>query len=120
MTMPTPPSTPGGQEPVVAGLRSRPEVIRLWRGEASHIALRVEVPEVWDVVRVETPVTETIQTVKAAALRALYPDAQDIEAFVVKFNGAELRNEEASVSDVGARDGSTFLLTFRRRRPVRS
>ena len=39
--------------------------------------------------------------------------------YVVKLRGWEVRAEQGSVADSGARDGSTFLVTLRRRRAVR-
>jgi hypothetical protein len=108
------------EEPFVAALRSQPTVIRLVGPGQPYVTLRVEVPEVWDVVRVEAPLTTSVRTIKVRALETLYPDYGDADAFVMKLNGAEVRNEDASVADAGARDGSIFLLTFRRRRPVRA
>jgi hypothetical protein len=105
---------------VVSSLRARPEVIRLWSGEQPFISVRVEMPEVWDTVRIEAPPTETVLTVKMRALDALFPDHGDGDDFIMKFNGFEVRDEHASIGQVGAKDGSTFLLTFRRRRPVRT
>ena len=100
----------------VTSLRARPETIVLGKG----MTIRVEMPEVWDAVRVETPVIEPISEIKAAALKALYPDDASDADFVVKLNGYEILDESAPVSQTGAIDGSTFLVTFRRRRPVRS
>jgi hypothetical protein len=71
-------------------------------------------------VRVDTPPTESVLTVKARALTVLYPDHDHPADFVVKRNGIEVRNEMASLADIGVRDGSTLLVTLRRRRPVRS
>jgi hypothetical protein len=107
-------------EPFVATLRSQPTVIRLATEGQPHLTLRVEMPEVWDVVRVETPPTTPVRAVKRRALEVLYPDYGDADAFVMKLNGAAVRDEDMSVVEAGARDGSIFLLTFRRRRPVRS
>jgi hypothetical protein len=105
--------------PFVAQLRTGPEVLRLGDGTEARIAIRVEVPEVWDAVRVETPITEPVLAIKLRALDVLYPDAEFQEAFVTKFNGFEVRDENASIGSIGATNGSTLLLTFRRRRPVR-
>jgi hypothetical protein len=116
--VPAPPR-PSSLEPFVAALRSRPGVVRIWTGQEPYIAIRVEVPEVWDVVRIETPRRVSVHTIKERALEVLYPDAGDPDAFVMKLNGSEVRDESAAVEDVGAMDGSTFLLTFRRRRPVK-
>jgi hypothetical protein len=95
-------------------------VIRLAADGQPHLTLRVEMPEVWDVVRVETPPATPVRAVKRRALEVLYPDYGDADAFIMKLNGAAVRDEDTSVADAGARDGSTFLLTFRRRRPVRA
>jgi hypothetical protein len=119
---PTPPSAPNEaqDEPFVATLRSQPSVIRLATEGQPHMTLRVEMPAVWDVVRVEAPPTTPVRAVKRRALEVLYPDYGDADAFIMKLNGAAVRDEDLSVTDAGARDGSIFLLTFRRRRPVRA
>ena len=57
---------------------------------------------------------------QAARARGAVSDYGDANAFIMKLNGAAVRDEDTSVADAGARDGSIFLLTFRRRRPVRS
>ncbi|HUQ83598.1 MAG TPA: hypothetical protein VM076_20770 [Gemmatimonadaceae bacterium] len=105
--------------PLVAQFRSRPGVVRIARDGQPFVTIRVQVPEVWDVVRIETPATEPVATIKAQALAALYPEAESTDAFVLKLNGWEVLDESVSVADSGARNGSTFLLTHRRRRPVR-
>ena len=105
--------------PFVAGVRSRPGVIRLGARHESVITVRVQMPEVWDVVRVETPPSEPVITLKLRALEALYGSADSPEDFVLKLNGFEVLDENASVAEVGARNGSIFLLTHRHRRPVR-
>ena len=105
--------------PFVSQLRARPGVVRLDGDGTRRIALRVQMPEVWDAVRVETPSTESVGAVKAAALGALDPNGEPSHAFVMKLNGYEVLDESASLADAGAKDGSTFLVTYRRRRPVR-
>ncbi len=105
--------------PFVAQLRARSGVIRLGADDARRITLRVQMPEVWDTVRVETQPTESVADVKAKALAALHPNDEPPHAFVMKLNGYEVLDEAVSVADAGAKDGSTFLLTYRRRRPVR-
>jgi hypothetical protein len=108
------------QEPFVATLRSQPTPIELGERGQPRMTIRVQVPEVWDVVRVEAPASTPVRVVKQRALDVLYPDFGDSDAFVLKLNGAVVRNEEATLSEAGAKEGSIFLLTFRRRRPVRS
>jgi hypothetical protein len=75
--------------------------------------------EAWDVLRVETPATERVGALKAEALAALQPNGDPADAFVLKLNGYEILDENVSVADTGAKNGSTFLVTYRRRRPVR-
>jgi hypothetical protein len=105
--------------PFVSSLRSRPGTLRLAAPGAPVITLRVQMAEVWDTVRVEVAPAEPVVTVKKAALAALYPEATTHEDFVLKLNGFEVLDENVPVADTGAKDGSTFLITFRRRRPVR-
>jgi hypothetical protein len=107
--------------PFVTGLRARRSTIRLSPEGAEAITIRVEMPDVWDVVRIVVSPTEPLLAVKVAALQALYPEAQAAihGDFVVKLRGWEILDEAASLADVGVVDGSILLLTFRRRRPVR-
>ena len=105
--------------PFVAQLRSRPGVVSIGANGQPRISLRVQMPEVWDVVRIETPASESVGAVKAEALAALLPNGEPADAFVLKLNGYEVLDESVSVADSGATNGSTFLLTYRRRRPVR-
>jgi hypothetical protein len=77
------------------------------------------VPEVWDTIRVEAPADTPVSVIKERALEALLPDAEYPEDFVVKLAGWEVLDENASLSAAGASQGSIFLLTSRRRRPVR-
>ena len=55
---------------------------------------------------------------KVAALEELMPGA-DQRDYVLKLRGSEVLDESRSLTDVGAIDGSIFLLTSRRRRPVK-
>jgi hypothetical protein len=110
--------------PFVTTLRARPGQIRLGAsgdGAAGQQqwTVRVQMPEVWDVVRVVLPPEEPVLSLKRAALAALYPEAVPHEQFVLKLGGFEVLDETQSVADAGAVSGSTFLLTHRRRRPVR-
>jgi len=105
--------------PFVAQLRARPGVIRLGSDGQARITVRVQLLEAWDMVRIETPPTEPIARVKREALAALQPNGASPDAFVLKLNGFEVLDENVSVADTGATNGSTFLLTYRRRRPVR-
>ena len=103
--------------PFVASLRARPDTIRV--GDGGDWMVRVQVPEVWDVVRLETAPTALVREVKEHALAALLPDGGHPGELVTKLNGIEVLDEEMSLADAGVLNGSTLLLTYRRRRPIR-
>ena len=106
--------------PFAASLRARPDTIRVGTpGEGSWM-VRVQMPEMWDVVRFEIAPTASVMTLKEQGLAALKPeDAGSPDEFVMKLNGVEVLDEEVSLAEAGAASGSTFLITYRRRRPVR-
>ena len=104
--------------PFVAQLRARPEVIRLGTGSEPVITVRVQVPEVWDTVRVDAPPDTSVLTVKTHALEEMVPGA-DAGEYVTKLRGYEVLDETASLSAAGVLNGSTLLVAYRRRRPVR-
>jgi hypothetical protein len=105
--------------PFVTQLRTRGDTIRMAPAGAAAITVRVEMPEVWDVVRIELSPDASLLAMKTRAIEALYPVGESPDDFVLKLRGFEVLDESASVSSVGAVDGSIFLLTYRRRRPVR-
>jgi hypothetical protein len=124
--MTTSPSNPGSDAadpervPFVASLRVPPGIIRLGAEGEPRISIRVEVPEVWDAVRVDAPLTESVFVVKTRALTALYPDHATPSEFVVKRNGIAIEDETVTLAEAGVRSGSTLLVMLLRRRPVRS
>ena len=105
--------------PFVTQLRARGKALELAAAGEASITVRIEMPEVWDTVKAVVSPTERVAALKVAALRALYPVAEVEEHFVLKLRGWEVLDERATLTDVGATDGSIFLLTHRRRRPVR-
>jgi hypothetical protein len=105
--------------PFVTTLRARGSTIRHTPEGGPAITIRVEMPEVWDVVAVNVAPTEPVLAVKSRALQALFPEAERHEDFVLKLRGWEILDEAASLTDAGVIDGSILLLTHRRRRPVR-
>lgn len=104
--------------PFVGSLRTRRDTVHVGSADGRALTLRVEVPELWDVVRVSAGPDATVEEVKTASLRALNPRANP-DTYVTKLRGFEVLDERASVADAGAIDGSIFLVTHRRRRPVR-
>ena len=105
--------------PFTASLRSRPGTLRLGSGGEPLITLRVQVPEVWDTLRVEAHADTPVAVLKERALQLLMPDAEFPEDFVIKLAGWEVLDENASVAAAGASNGSIFLVTSRRRHAVR-
>lgn len=106
--------------PFTAQLRSRPDGIRLGTGNEPVITFRVQIPEVWDTIRIDAPADTPVSVVKERALQALMPDeAANHAGYVMKFAGWEVLDERVTLSEAGATQGSIFLLTNRRRRPVR-
>ena len=105
--------------PFVASLRTRREVVRLGASGAPTITIRVQLADAWDAVRVDVPATDSVLAVKTAALAALAPEAELHDDYVMKLRGFEVLDESASLAEVGAVNGSIFLVAFRRRRPVR-
>jgi hypothetical protein len=104
--------------PFVAQLRARPETIRLGTAGEPVITVRVQVPEVWDTVRIEASPSTPVIVLKQRALDILMPSFEPAE-FVTKLRGFEVLDESASLSAAGVANGSTLLVTSRRRRPVR-
>jgi hypothetical protein len=106
-------------EPFVSQLRARSRALQLVAAGAPSITVRVEMPEVWDTVKAEVSPSTPVSELKRRALEALYPVDELAGEFVLKLRGWDVLNEDVSVADAGARDGSIFLLTHRRRRAVR-
>lgn len=105
--------------PFVTQLRARRDTIRLGMHGEPTITIRVEMPAVWDVVRIQVPPSDTVETVKKRALEALFPQAPYHEDFVMKLHGWEILNEHESLAAAGVKDGSILLLMHRQRLPLR-
>jgi len=103
----------------VLGVRARADTVRLVPDGAPAMMIRVEMPEVWDVVRFAVAPTTPVAELKLRALEELLPDAEHPEDFVFKLRGWEVLEEEAPLAEVGVQEGSILLLTSRRKKPVR-
>ncbi len=106
-------------EPFVVQLRARGKALQIAPVGARALTVRVEMPEVWDTVKAIVSPDEPVVGLKVRALEALYPMNEFHEEFVLKLSGWEVLDENATLAAAGAVDGSIFLLTHRRRRPVR-
>lgn len=107
--------------PFVTELRtSSDDAIVLGAGEDGAVFhLRVQQAELWETLRVNAPSGVPVAAVKLAALAQFYPDGFASEDYVVKVRGFEILREGESLAGSGVKDGSTLLVTSRKRRPVR-
>ena len=105
--------------PFVASLRARPSTISIAPEGTDTITIRVEMPEVWDVVRMVAAPSQPVVEAKLRAVEALCPEVEFHQELVLKLRGWEILDENASLADAGVVDGSILLMTYRRRRPVR-
>ena len=97
-------------------LRARPGTLAL--GGDDPVTVRVQIADAWEMVAVQAGAGTPMRAVKEAALGALGAAHDAAADFVLKLRGIEVRDEAVSLADGGARDGSTFALVRRRRRPV--
>jgi hypothetical protein len=105
--------------PPVTQFRSRAGIVRLGAPGETAMALRVQMPEVWDVIRLEVVPSTPMAALKQRALEELMHDFSDPAEWVIKLRGFEILDESVPLSATGATDGSTFLITSRRRKPIR-
>jgi hypothetical protein len=102
----------------VNGLRTQGNAFKLGAPSGTVLQLRAQVLEAWDAIRIDADPSASVKSLKQLALRELYPDARHEGEYVVKLNGFEVLDEDAPISSTAAKNGSTFLITDRRRRPV--
>ena len=101
-------------------LRARAETIDLG-GDGERLVFRVQLIETWDVVRVSAGSNVPVLEAKRACLKALAGTHEfDLGLYVVKLNGFEVLDENASLAEAGVVNGATFLVAPRRKTPVRS
>jgi hypothetical protein len=105
--------------PFVSELRTTDDVIRVGGGNGSVLHLRVQAAELWDALRVDAPGSASVVAVKTSALDKFFSVGYNGADFVVKLRGFEILDETASLDASGVKDGSTLLLSRRRRRPVK-
>ena len=105
--------------PFVSELRTSDDVVKVGGTDGDTFHLRVQAAELWDALRVDASPSTSVETVKKAALTRFFPDGESIKDFVVKLRGFEILDEKATLAAAGAKDGSTLLLSRRRRRPVK-
>ena len=97
-------------------LRVRPGTLRL--GGADAMTVRVQLADAWDSVAVEAGAGTTLRAVKEAAFAAMGHPHDFAADYVMKLRGVDVHEESLALGDSSARDGSTFILVRRLRRPV--
>lgn len=117
--MAQPPAPSARPTPFVNQLRAPAGALVLGGDGVAGLAFRVQFYDAWDAIEVIAPATEPVATVKARALAVLAPDVQYPDDVMVKLRGIEVRDERRSLADAGVLDGSTLLLHFRRKRPLK-
>jgi uncharacterized protein GlcG (DUF336 family) len=105
--------------PFVTQLRTPPSALTLAPVGAPALTIRVQMLEAWDAVKVVAEPTMAVAVVKAHVLAVMAPDVLDPGEVVTKLGGFEIRDEAQSLAAAGVKDGSTLLLHFRRRQPLR-
>ena len=105
--------------PFVAQLRSRPEVLEVGASGGDRLSVRVQLADRWDTIACDTRADAPLIALKREALNRFGVITALAGDFALKLRGIEVLDEQASVAASGARDGSTFFLDYRRRRPVR-
>lgn len=103
--------------PFVNALRTQGAPLRLGSGPGQLLHLRAQVLEAWDAVRIDAEPSASVKSLKHLALQTLSPDVNE-DDYVVKLHGWEILDENAPISSTKARNGSIFLISDRRRRPV--
>lgn len=80
--------------------------------------VRIMVHDAWDEVALPWQADTPLHQLKAAALEItrVQGDAGD---FVLKYDGAELRDEQATIAATGIPENGALILLRRRRRAVR-
>lgn len=80
--------------------------------------VRVMVAPAWNTVELRVRDGTTIRELKRQALREAKVDP-DADEFVVKFRGAALLEESATIGGIGAVPNAPFIVLHARRQPVR-
>ena len=86
---------------------------------AERFAIRVMVTDVWDQVFLAVEPGATLAEVKRRALDQALRRPAAPEEYEIKFHGALVTDESATLEALGAGANAPFIVRPRRRRPVR-
>lgn len=82
------------------------------------VPVRVTVADVWDAVPLDLEPSTSLADLKREALHRARV-RHDPDEYVVKFRGAEMLDESATLRDAGIPPNAALIVLPRRRRPVR-
>jgi hypothetical protein len=86
---------------------------------AERFTVRVMVTDVWDHVVLPVDAGTTVAELKRRALEGARPRALvSLDAYIVKFRGAAVLDENVTLGTLGAPPNSPFIVLSRRRQPV--
>jgi len=85
---------------------------------SAELRVRVHVLDAWDEVVMELPASTSIASIKQQALAAAHV-AGDPDEFLVKFRGAELRDQSRSLADEEVPADGALIVMRRHRVAVR-
>lgn len=85
---------------------------------AGAVRLRVMVTDTWDHVDLEASPELTLAAVKQQALVAATGRSLDPATYEIKYRGALVLDESATVAGLRLSDGAPLIVLPRRRRPV--
>lgn len=113
-------TTVAAARPFVTALRTpRGEVIRVGAPGGERVVVRVQFEPLWDAVAMDVRTDEPVMTLVRELLTRFGEGDAPIGQFVTKLRGWEVPDLGTTVAASGARAGSTFLVAYRFRRPVR-
>jgi hypothetical protein len=85
---------------------------------AAPVRLRVTVTDAWDTVTLDAAPDTTVRDLKARALSEATGRTLDPRAYVVKFRGAPVLDEDLTVARLGLADGAPLIVLPARRHPA--
>lgn len=83
------------------------------------LALTVTMGDQWAPLHLTALASDKVGDVKGRALAALHVDGSQRDRYEVKFGGALVRNEAATLAACCVGDGAALVVLAKRRRPVR-
>ncbi len=86
---------------------------------AGVLALKVTVGDHWAPLHLDAAASDTVAALKGRALAVLHVDAARADGFEVKYGGARIADESASLGTLHIGTGAALVILSKRRRPVR-